>query len=211
MSDPDDVDVPLLDALAERDLVFVREDQRHSLVVDHEGRRVMVAFTDREVLATWWVQRGAPESEPPPIAEMPFRQMVALWAVEGVDLLVDPGPGGGVLVSIAAARRHLGYGPLVPEPDSTEPLPFVGFSGGRQSVRVPLVLLAACAGLLLIGLTGGSAWLLLVAVLGVVAAVGLGNRAFAELRQARRATRRLSRSQRLQREQRGRDQQDDAS
>ena len=202
MSDPDDaVDVPLLDALAKRDLVFVRTDQKHSVLVEHEGRRAMVACTDRTVLADWWVRHAGPSAEPPPLAEMPFRQIVALWAAADVDLLVDPGPGGGVLVPIAGARRHLGFGPLVPDGDSTEPLPFVGFTGGRSGVRVPLVLLALCAALALFAVTGGPPWLALVAGLGVVASIGLGNQTFGELRQARRATRRLKQSQRLQKQQ----------
>jgi hypothetical protein len=202
MTDPDDaVDAPLLDALAGRDLVFVRTDQKHSVLVEHDGRRAMVACTDRTVLADWWVLHAGPDAEPPPVVEMPFRQVVALWAAADVDLLVDPGPGGGVLVPITGARRHLGFGPLVPDGAGTEPLPFVGFTGGRSSVRVPLVLLALCVALALFAVTGGPPWMALVAGLGVVAAVGLGNQTFGELRQARRATRRLKESQRLQKRQ----------
>ncbi|MFC6007186.1 hypothetical protein [Angustibacter luteus] len=208
MSTPDDAaDAPLLDALRQRDLVFVRTQDQRSVVVEHEGRRVLVACTDRAILADWWVQHAGPDAEAPSIAELPFRQLVGLWAAPDVDLLIDPDAGGGVVVPVGAARRHLGLGPVVAGrvgagEGSAEPLPFVGFSGGRTGIRVPLVLLLSCVLLILIGLGSGSLWLLLVAVLGIGAAIALGHRAFGELRQARRATARLAESERLLKQER---------
>jgi hypothetical protein len=172
-------------------------------VVEHDGRRVVVACTDRAILADWWLQHAGADAEAPSIAELPFRQLVGLWAAPDVDLLVDPDDGGGVVVPVDAARRHLGLGPVVPGAPSRagdtsiEPLPFVGFSGGRAGIRVPLILFVFCVALTLVGLGGGAPWLLLISALGVGAAIALGHRAFGELRQARRATARLAESERL--------------
>ena len=197
MTDPDDIDVPLLDALAKRDLVFVRTQERHSVVVEHEGRKVMVACTDRQRLVDWWIDAMGAEAGPPSVAELPFRQLVGLWASSDVDLLVDPGPGGGVVVPVEAARRHLGIGPVVPDGDGHEPLPFTGFTGGRTGVRVPLMLIGSCVLLLFLAVANGSVWIGLIALLGFGAAIALGHRSFEEIRQARRATQRLSQAQRL--------------
>lgn len=200
MPEPDDVDAPLLDALRQRVLVLVRDGDDRSVVVEHEGRRVLVACTDPELLAAWWRGHAGADASAPYVRELPFRQLVGLWAAPDVDLLIDPGPGGGALVPVAGARRHLGLGPVVAGPDPSEPLPFAGFTGGRASLRVPLVVVAFSLVLLVMGLTQPRALLVLGGLAGMVAGWFLGRRDFRQLGAARAATRRLARSDRLRRQ-----------
>jgi hypothetical protein len=196
VSDPEPVDVPLLDALRERDLAFLRQRGR-SVPAQWQGRPVMVACTDRDTLADWWDAQPDRDPEPPTVHELPFRQIIGLWASTDVELLVDPRGADGVLVPVAGARQHFGMGPVVPEGDGREPLPFVGFSSGRMGVRVPLIIMVLCVGILVAVLRGANPLLLPVALAGVVAAIVLGRRSFGEMAAARRATRRLAASDRL--------------
>lgn len=193
----DDVDAPLVDALSQRMLVFVRDRDDRSVVVERAGRRVLVACTDPVLLHKWWLEHAGVDAAAPYVRELPFRQLVGLWAAPDVDLLVDPGPGGGAVVRIDGARRHLGLGPLVPGKDPDEPLPFAGFTGGRASLRVPLILVTISIVLVVMGLAQGRWELLLGGLLGVAAGWLLGRRGFGQLAAARAATRRLTQSDRL--------------
>lgn len=196
MTGPDDVDAPLLDALGRRPLVVVRTRGDRSVLTEHEGRAVLVACTDRAILATWWRGRADPQAEPPHVRELTLRELLGLWAAPDVDLLVDPGAGGGVLVPVGAARRHLGLGPVVPEGDGREPLPFAGFTSGRRTLQVPLVLLLVAVGLVVAGLTRPQVWFVLGGIASAAAAVAVGRPALREVQAARRATRRLRQAQR---------------
>ncbi|GAB3595512.1 hypothetical protein GCM10027446_20890 [Angustibacter peucedani] len=200
MPDPDDVDAPLIDALRQRVLVFVRDRDDRSVVVDYDGRRVLVACTEPERLAAWWREHAGADADAPYVRELPFRQLVGLWAAPDVDLLVDPGPGGGALVPVGGARRHLDLGPVVAGKDPDEPLPFAGFTGGRASVRVPLIVVVISLVLLVMGLTQPRLVLVLGGLVGVGAGWLLGRRGFGQLAAARAATRRLAQSDRLRRQ-----------
>ncbi len=197
MADSDDVDAPLVDSLRQRTLVFVRDGDDRSVVVEWAGRRVLVACTDPELLRTWWREHAGADAPAPYVRELPFRQMVGLWAAPDIDLLIDPGPGGGALVPVAGARRRLGLGPVVPGKNPDEPLPFAGFAGGRASVRVPLIVVAISIVLVVMGLAQARWELLLVGLAGAGAGWLLGRRGFAQLAAARAATRRLTQSDRL--------------
>ncbi len=199
MTGPDDVDAPLLDALRSRELVFVRTAADRSVVTEHAGRTVMVACTEPELLLAWWHEHAGRDSEPPFVRTLPLRQLVGLWAAPDVDLLVDPGPDGGVLVPIAGARRHLDLGPVVAGRDATEPLPFAGFTGGRAGVRLPLIIITISLLLMLNGLTQLNWMAALAGVVGILAGLAFGQRGFGQLLAARAATRRLQRSDRLRR------------
>jgi hypothetical protein len=193
---PDDVDAPFLDALGRRPLVVVRTRNDRSVLTEHDGRPVLVACTDRAILAAWWRGHGDPNAEPPLVRELTLRELLGLWAAPDVDLLVDPGVGGGVLVPVGPARGHLGLGPVVPEGDGREPLPFAGFTSGRRSLQLLLVLLALAVGLVVAGLTRPQVWLVLGGVACGAAAVAVGRQTLREVRAARRATRRLRQAQR---------------
>jgi hypothetical protein len=195
MSEPDGVDAPFLDALARRPLVVARTAGDHSVLAEHEGRPVLVACTERSLLASWW-RAHAGDAEPPAVREMTLREVLGLWAAPDVDLLVDPGAGGGVLVRVGPARAHLGLGPVVAAGDGLEPLPFVGFTAGRRSLQVLLVLLVVALVLLVVGLTRPDVWFALAGVASAGAAVAVGRPALRELTAARAATRRLREAQR---------------
>lgn len=197
MSEPDAVDAPLLDALARRRLVLVRTQDDRSVVTEHAGRRVVVVCTDRELLARWWGSRADVAGDLPVVHELSLREVLGLWAAPDVDLLVDPGPDGGVLVPVGPARQHLGLGPVVPEGVGDEPLPFVGFTTGRRGLQVPLVLLVAAVVLAVVAAGQGSPWFALGAVACLAAAAVIGRPALREVRAARRATRRLQQARRL--------------
>lgn len=197
MTDPDAVDVPLLDALARRPLVLARTRDDHSVVVEHEGRRVVVACTDRSILQDWWRGHAQPGATAPTVRELSLREVLGLWAAPDVDLLVDPDAGGGVVVPVGPARRHLGLGPVVAEGDGSEPLPFTGFQGGRRALQLPLVLVVVGIVLAVTAVSRGDGWFALAAVVSVALAGAVGHRVLHELRAARRATRRLQQARRL--------------
>ncbi len=196
MNEPDGVDAPFLDALAKRRLVLARTRDDRSVVTVHEGRRVVVACTERDLLAAWWRERGGDDGPPPTVRELSLREVLGLWAAPDVDLLVDPGPGGGVLVPVEPARRYLGLGPVVAERDGSEPLPFTGFTTGRRGLQVPLVLVVAALVLVGVGLSRPSVWFALAGVACAAAAGALGRPALREVHAARRATRRLQEARR---------------
>lgn len=196
MSEPDDVDVRFLDALARRPLVLVRTRDDRSVLTEHEGRAVLVACTDRALLASWWQGHADAQADPPAVRELSLREVLGLWAAPDVDLLVDPGPGGGVVVAVDPARRHLGLGPVVAEGDGGEPLPFTGFTTGRRGLQVPLVLALVAVGLVVAGLVRPEVWFVLAGVACAGAAAAVGRPALREVRAARRATRRLRQAQR---------------
>lgn len=198
MSEPDGVDAPLLEALGRRPLVLVRTPDDRSVVVEHDGRRVVVCCTDRALLSAWWQEHADADAPAPTVRELSLREVLGLWAAPDVDLLLDPGPGGGVVVPVGPARRHLGLGPVVPEGDGSEPLPFAGFTGTRRTQQVPLLLLVIALVLLAVGALRLQVWFVLAGVLGLVAAYALGRRGFVELTAARRATRRLAQARRGQ-------------
>lgn len=199
MADSDDVDAPLVEALRQRSLVFVRDGEDRSVVVERAGRRVLVACTDPGLLQAWWREHAGAQAPAPYVRELPFRQLVGLWAAPDVDLLVDPGAGGGALLQVAGARRHLGLGPVVPGKSPGEPLPFAGFTGGRASVRVPLIVVTVSIVLVVMGLAQARWELLFGGLAGVGAGWLLGRRGFAQLAAAGAATRRLRQSDRLRR------------
>jgi hypothetical protein len=193
---PQDADARVVEALRTRDLVFVRTAEDRSLVVQHEGRDVVVFCTDRSRLGAWWAQHAGPDAAAPFVREMPFRQVVGLWASEHVDLLVDPGPGGGVVVPVAPARRQLGMGPIVVDGDGSEPLRFAGFGQGRAGVRLPLLVIVLGVVLLVVGIVSGSWVSAVVGLAGIGAALALGHKGFSDVAAARAATQRVRESQR---------------
>jgi hypothetical protein len=197
MSEPDAVDAPLLDALARRPLVVARTPDDRSVVIEHDGRRVVVACTDRAGLAAWWREHAAGDAPAPTVRELSLREVLGLWAAPDIDLLVDPDAGGGVVVPVGPARRHLGLGPVVAEGDGSEPLPFTGFHAGRRALQLPLVLLLAGVVLAVVALARLDVWFGLGA-LACLFVAGLAARPMLhEVRAARRATRRLQHARRL--------------
>jgi hypothetical protein len=196
MTDRDDVDGPFLDALGRHELVFARTSDDRSVLTEHEGRTVLVACTERAILARWWAERSGPGAGAPFVRELSFRQLVGLWAAPDVDLLVDPDATGGVLVPVAAARVHLGMGPVVADGDGAEPLPFAGFTGSRQSLRLPLMAMLIAVVVVLLGAARPDVRLVAGGLLGIVLSYLLGRRGFGELRAAARASRRLRESDR---------------
>ena len=197
MSEPDAVDAPLLDALGRRPLVVARTPDDHSVVVEHEGRRVVVACTDRAILAAWWAEYARPGAAAPTVRELSLREVLGLWAAPDIDLLIDPDAGGGVVVPVGPARRHLGLGPVVAEGDGREPLPFTGFHSGRRQLMLLLVLAAVAVVLAVPAVTRPDPWFGLAAVAALGVAGVLGRPVLRELRAARRATRRLQQARRL--------------
>ena len=98
----EDVDVPLLEALRARDLVLLRQHDR-SVLTRWQGQPVLVACTDRDTLADWWEAQPDRDPEPPTVHELPFRQVVGLWASDSVQLLgVRVAPGSDVLDPLGA-------------------------------------------------------------------------------------------------------------
>ncbi|MGN6613048.1 MAG: hypothetical protein ACTHLJ_14845 [Angustibacter sp.] len=197
MSDPDAVDAPLLDALGRRPLAVARTPDDRSVVVEHEGRRVVVACTDRALLAEWWREHGRADAPPLVVRELSLRELLGLWAAPEIDLLVDPDAGGGVVVPVGPARRHLGLGPVVAEGDGSEPLPFTGFHSGRRSLQLVLVLVVVTVVLAGVAVSRPDPWFGLAALMSVLVAGVIGRPVLRELRAARRATRRLQRARRL--------------
>ena len=194
--DPRDVEARIVESLRTRDLVFVRTRDDRSLVVEHEGRQVVVCCTDREHLGAWWSEHASPDAAAPFVRELPFRQVVGLWASDHIDLLIDPTPGGGVLVPVATARRQLGMGPVVEDGDGSEPLRFAGFGHGRAGLRLPLLVITLGLVLVLVGFASGAWATVLVGVVGMGAALALGRRGLSDMAAARAATRRVRESQR---------------
>jgi hypothetical protein len=196
MSEPDAVDAPLLDALARRPLTVARTPDDRSVVVEHDGRRVVVACTDRALLAVWWRVHagGAPAVT---VRELSLRELLGLWAAPDVDLLVDPDASGGVLVPVTPARRHLGLGPVVAEGDGSEPLPFTGFHSGRRPLQLLLVLAVVAVVLGAVAVSRPDPWFGLAALGSLLVAGVIGRPVLRELRAARRATRRLQQARRL--------------
>ncbi|MGN6300969.1 MAG: hypothetical protein ACTHN8_07730 [Angustibacter sp.] len=197
MSEPDAVDAHLLDALARRPLVLARTPDDRSVVVEHEGRRVVVACTDRSILAGWWREHAPADAAAPTVRELSLREVLGLWAAPGVDLLVDPDAGGGVVVPVGPARRHLGLGPVVAEGDGSEPLPFTGFHAGRRMPQLLLGLVVAAIVLAVVAVTRPDPWFGLAAVAALVVTGVVGRPVLRELRAARRATRRIQQARRL--------------
>lgn len=197
MSEPDAVDAPLLEALARRPLVVARTADDRSVVVEHEGRRVVVACTDRTRLATWWREHAEAGAAAPVARELSLRELLGLWAAPDVDLLVDPDDGGGVLLPVGPARRHLGLGPVVAEGDGSEPLPFTGFHRGRRSLQLLLVLVVVTVVLAVAAVSRPDPWFGLAALAGLLVAGVIGRPVLRELRAARRATRRIQQARRL--------------
>ncbi|KQX61933.1 hypothetical protein [Angustibacter sp. Root456] len=196
MSEPDAVDAPLLDALARRPLTVARTPDDRSVVVEHDGRRVVVACTDRALLAAWWHEHAA-DAPAVTVRELSLRELLGLWAAPDVDLLVDPDASGGVLVPVTPARRHLGLGPVVAEGDGSEPLPFTGFHSGRRPLQLLLVLAVVAVVLGAVALSRPDPWFGLAALGSLLVAGVIGRPVLRELRAARRATRRLQQARRL--------------
>lgn len=197
MSEPDAVDAPLLRALSERPLVVVRTADDRSVVVEHGGRRVVVACTDRAVLVAWWRRHAGTDVPAPTVRELSLREVLGLWAAPDVDLLVDPDAGGGVVVPVGPARQHLGLGPVVVEGNGSEPLPFTGFHTGRRALQLPLVLGLAGVVLAVVAVSRREVWFALGAVGCLLVAGVVARPVLVEVRAARRATRRLQRARRL--------------
>ncbi len=196
MSEPDAVDAPLLDALARRPLVVARTADDRSVVVEHEGRRVVVACTDRAILAAWWRGHAPADAAAPTVRELSLRELLGLWAAPDVDLLIDPDAGGGIVVPVDPARRHLGLGPVMAEGDGREPLPFTGFHTGRRPLQLLLVLAAVAVVLAAVAVSRPDPWFGLAAIASLAVAVVIGRPVLRELRAARRATRRIQQARR---------------
>ncbi len=197
MSEPDAVDAPLLDALARRPLVVVRTPDDRSVVVEHEGRRVVVACTDRSILAAWWRGHAEAGAAAPTVRELSLRELLGLWAAPDVDLLVDPDDGGGVVLPVGPARRHLGLGPVVTEGAGSEPLPFTGFHRGRRQLMLLLVLAVVTVALAVPAVGRPDPWFGLAALASLLVAGVMGRPVLSELRAARRATRRIQQARRV--------------
>lgn len=196
MSERYDADARFLETLQRSDLIFVRTADDRSVVVERDGRRVLVACTERETLGAWWREHAGVDAPAPFVRELPFRQIVGLWASQDVELLIDPGPASGVVVPIDAARRHLGLGPTIVAGDGSDPLPFAGLSGGKRTLRMPALIGLLAVVLLIVGLAEGQVTLIVCAVL-VLTIAGLSmHRNAQQIRAGIQANRRLTQSQR---------------
>jgi hypothetical protein len=180
-----------LDRLCSIRVIIGRPTSTSSVLVDHEGRRCLVAFTAMEPMAAWWKQRSHRSLR---TSAVMVPELVERWGAPDVDLLLDPGTPQQRHIPIATLRSHLGLGPVIPDGDGTEPVRFLGFSSSLYAGAKSLVLVPFSVMIVVLGVAGGNV-LALVGLVMLAVSLLLARSTFRELRAAvatrhdRRATR----------------------
>lgn len=183
----DGADSRYLDWLAASRVTIGRPTSTTSLVVDHDGKRCLVAFTATEPMVSWWRARSTKSLR---TANLPVSDLATRWGAPGVDLLVDPGTPQQAYVPIAALRAHLGLGPVVADGEGDEPLAFAGFSGGTYLATRSLTLVVVAVLASVFGLVIGSLALAGIGLGFLALALLLARQTILEVRAAARARRR---------------------